>query len=116
VSGETGGGLTAEEREALSNAIGAKVYEQFDEGEKIDIDWAIIYAADAAEAFFAARVADRDAALARVEALARDLCAWDLVDMPVPDSVDVPDDYELGMNDAGAALHAALHPAPSEAP
>jgi hypothetical protein len=66
MNAETGGGLTADEREALSNAIGAKIDQQFDEGEKIDIDWAIIYAADAAEAFFAARLADRDAALARL--------------------------------------------------
>lgn len=54
-------------------------------------------------------VADR---LAPVEALAADLAAWDLGDMAVPESVDVPDDYELAMNDAGALLHVALRPTP----
>lgn len=52
------------------------------------------------------------ALLAPIVALADDLAAWDLVDMPVPDSVDVPDDYELGMNHAGAQLHAALRYSP----
>lgn len=62
--------------------------------------------------------ADREPGLREaVEALARWLSAFDIADMPVPDSVDVPDDYELGINDAGRKLRAILaaHPSPPRA-
>jgi hypothetical protein len=122
MNAETGGRLTADEREALSNAIGAKIDQQFDEGEKIDIDWAIIYAADAAEAFFAARLADRDAALAEARETIVTLRDGYREAVGVP-----PSEHQSRRLEAmatrieelmveNASLRAALHPAPSEAP
>lgn len=72
--------------------------------------------ADVPEANKATMRAAVSALLAPLIALADDLAAWDLVDMPAPESVDVPDDYELGMNHAGAQLHAALRFPPASPP
>ena len=57
-------------------------------------------------------------ALLAVTALANELVAFDCCTDDVPSSVDVPDDYELGVNHAGARLHAVLArvspPAPTD--
>jgi hypothetical protein len=51
-------------------------------------------------------------AVARVEALADEWVTFDCVALPeaVPSTVDVPDDFERGVNDCGAAIRAALRP------
>lgn len=60
-------------------------------------------------AFLASRAAaahcDREMALRR---LAAKLCAYDVSADPVPDGVEVPEDYEWGINEAGERLHGVL--------
>jgi hypothetical protein len=47
---------------------------------------------------------DREVAAQALRDAARPLIAFDILDSPVPVGIDVPDDYERGMNDGGALI------------